>query len=72
MAIERMVPVFRVTDIDRAVAFYCLYPGFRRRVPLRRGHNGPTYVGACRSTATTSTSQPSLATASPAPRYTVT
>ncbi len=45
MTIERMVPVLRVTDIDRAVAFYCRTLGFVEEFRYAASHNGPTYVG---------------------------
>lgn len=45
MGIERIVPVFRVADIERAVSFYCRTLGFVEEFRYAASHNGPTYVG---------------------------
>lgn len=45
MAVQRIVPLLRVTDINRTVAFYCRTLGFVEEFRYSASHNGPTYVG---------------------------
>jgi catechol 2,3-dioxygenase-like lactoylglutathione lyase family enzyme len=45
MAVKKVVPIMKVTDIDRAISFYCSTIGFAMDFRYSVGQDGPTYVG---------------------------
>ncbi len=45
MTVKRMVPIVKVTDIERAVEFYCGTLGFVQDFRYAASAEGPTYVG---------------------------
>src|ERR1043166_2724465 len=45
MAIKRVVPILKVTDIQRAIDFYCGTLGFVRDFSYTAGAAGPVYAG---------------------------
>jgi catechol 2,3-dioxygenase-like lactoylglutathione lyase family enzyme len=45
MAVKRVVPIIRVTNIEKAVDFYCSMLGFVADFRYAASPDGPTYVG---------------------------
>lgn len=45
MPVMRVVPILKVTDIGRAIDFYCSTLGFELDFKYSAGQDGPTYVG---------------------------
>jgi catechol 2,3-dioxygenase-like lactoylglutathione lyase family enzyme len=48
MSIKRIVPIVKVTDLQRAIDVYCSLLGFRKDFEHARSPEGPFYVGISR------------------------
>lgn len=48
MGITRAVPIIRVSDLQRALDFYCSVLGFHKDFEHRTSPEGPCYVGLSR------------------------